>query len=149
VNAKGQPVTAARLTVQDFANGTAATNSDGVFEIAKRAARHSVLCLFARGGYYGEFPEISANQDPSPRYASRGKIVACSENYTLQAGFPAQFHPPVGVFPLRYSDKALEVASHLGLDMTYLPLQLDTRRAKLAEKAWDAVPVASKPRSPN
>jgi len=51
----------------------------------------------------------------------------------LQAGFPAQFHPPVGVFQLRYSDKALEVASHLGLDMTYLPLQLDTRRAELAE----------------
>jgi hypothetical protein len=34
---------------------------------------------------------------------------------------------------LRYSDKALAAASHLGLDMTCLPLQLDTLRAELAE----------------
>lgn len=59
------------------------------------------------------------------------------ENYVSLAGFPARFTPPSGVFPLRYSDNALETAKHMGLDMTYLPLQVDTKRATLVEIVRD------------
>ena len=57
--------------------------------------------------------------------------------FTLDAGFPTKFTPPVGVFPLCYSDDALRTARQLGLDMTYLPLQLTTHRAELVEILWD------------
>lgn len=62
------------------------------------------------------------------------------ENYTLVDGFPKGFHPPIGSFTLRYSDTALEVAKNLGLDMSYLPLQLNTRRAELVEVVRAAIP---------
>jgi hypothetical protein len=55
------------------------------------------------------------------------------QSHTAQAGFPAEFRAPVGTFRLSYSDTALEVARTIGLDMTYLPLDLDTRRAELVE----------------
>ena len=38
---------------------------------------------------------------------------------------------------LRYSDNALAVAKNLGLDMSYLPLQLNTSRAELVEVIRD------------
>ena len=62
---------------------------------------------------------------------------ASHENYTLQAGFPKEFHPPYGTFMLRYSDNALEVAKNIGLDMSFLPLQLNTSRAELVEVIRD------------
>ena len=66
------------------------------------------------------------------------------ENYTLHAGFPETFHAPTGCFTLRYSDDALEVASKLGLDMTYLPLQLNTSRAELVEVIRDGDTVSGR-----
>jgi hypothetical protein len=55
------------------------------------------------------------------------------QHYTRQTGLPADFHAPFGTFKLRYSDAALETAKLLGLDMSYLPLALDTSRAELIE----------------
>ena len=65
------------------------------------------------------------------------RATKAMENHTLLDGFPKEFHRPYGTFMLRYSDNALAVAKNLGLDMSYLPLQLNTSRAELVEVIRD------------
>ena len=59
------------------------------------------------------------------------------EHYTLQTGLPEQYTPPAGAFRLRYADLALEVARQLDIELSCLPILLETSRAELVEIVRD------------